>query len=56
MLRKNIRELAVSLLHQGSIQINLSLFNQSAVPEHAQLGWVFNCVARMGWRQRMTQL
>jgi tryptophanyl-tRNA synthetase len=25
------------------------------VPEHAQLGWVFNCVARMGWMQRMTQ-
>jgi tryptophanyl-tRNA synthetase len=31
------------------------LFNQSAVSEHAQLGWIFNCVARMGWMQRMTQ-
>jgi tryptophanyl-tRNA synthetase len=31
------------------------LFNQSQVPEHAQLGWIFNCVARMGWMGRMTQ-
>ncbi|NCV12211.1 MAG: tryptophan--tRNA ligase, partial [Rhodobacteraceae bacterium] len=30
-------------------------FNQAAVEEHAQLAWVFNCVARMGWMQRMTQ-
>ncbi|MEO1704906.1 MAG: tryptophan--tRNA ligase, partial [Pseudomonadota bacterium] len=32
-----------------------TLFNQSQVAEHAQLAWVFNCVARMGWMQRMTQ-
>jgi tryptophanyl-tRNA synthetase len=25
------------------------------VPEHAQLAWIFNCVARMGWMSRMTQ-
>ena len=31
------------------------LFNQSQVAEHAQLAWVFNCVARMGWMGRMTQ-
>jgi tryptophanyl-tRNA synthetase len=31
------------------------IFNQAAVEEHAQLAWVFNCVARMGWMQRMTQ-
>ncbi|HCD34898.1 MAG TPA: tryptophan--tRNA ligase, partial [Phycisphaerales bacterium] len=31
------------------------LFNQSQVAEHSQLAWVFNCVARMGWMQRMTQ-
>ncbi len=31
------------------------LFNQSQVPEHAQLAWIFNCVARMGWMKRMTQ-
>ena len=31
------------------------MFNQSQVPEHAELAWVFNCVARMGWLNRMTQ-
>jgi len=31
------------------------LFNQSQVPVHAQLAWVFNCVARIGWANRMTQ-
>jgi tryptophanyl-tRNA synthetase len=31
------------------------LFNQSLVPAHAELAWVFNCVARMGWLNRMTQ-
>ena len=31
------------------------IFNQSQVPEHAELAWVFNCVARLGWLNRMTQ-
>lgn len=31
------------------------LFNQSQVPEHAELAWIFNCVARLGWLDRMTQ-
>jgi tryptophanyl-tRNA synthetase len=31
------------------------LFNQSGVPEHAELAWVFNCVGRLGWLDRMTQ-
>ncbi len=31
------------------------IFNQSQVAEHAELAWVFNCVARMGWLNRMTQ-
>ena len=31
------------------------LFNQSHVPHHTQLAWIFNCVARMGWLNRMTQ-
>src|SRR5205807_8779212 len=31
------------------------VFNQSQVAEHAELAWVFNCVARMGWLNRMTQ-
>ena len=55
MLRQNIRELAASFIASGLDPNKSILFNQSAVPEHAQLGWVFNCVARMGWMQRMTQ-
>ena len=31
------------------------MFNQSRVPEHAELAWVLDCVARMGWLNRMTQ-
>ena len=31
------------------------LFNQSRVPQHAELAWIFNCVARLGWLNRMTQ-
>ena len=31
------------------------LFAQSQVPQHSQLAWIFNCVARMGWLNRMTQ-
>jgi len=31
------------------------IFNQSQVPAHAQLAWIFNCVARLGWLNRMTQ-
>ena len=31
------------------------LFAQSQVPQHAQLAWIFNCVARVGWLNRMTQ-
>ena len=30
------------------------LFNQSCVPQHAELAWIFNCVARLGWLNRMT--
>ncbi|MGZ3346867.1 MAG: tryptophan--tRNA ligase, partial [Caulobacteraceae bacterium] len=32
-----------------------AIFPQSAVPEHAELAWIFNCVARLGWLDRMTQ-
>ncbi len=31
------------------------MFNQSQVPAHAELAWIFNCVARLGWLNRMTQ-
>ena len=55
VLRMRTRELAAFFIASGLDPQKSILFNQSAVPEHAQLGWVFNCVARMGWMQRMTQ-
>lgn len=55
VLRFRTREIAAFFIASGLDPQKSILFNQSAVPEHAQLGWVFNCVARMGWMQRMTQ-
>lgn len=54
-LRKNTRELCAGFIAAGIDPEQSILINQSQVPEHAQLGWVFNCVARMGWMGRMTQ-
>ena len=49
------REVAAGFLASGIDPARSVLFNQSQVLEHAQLGWIFNCVARMGWMGRMTQ-
>ncbi|MDJ1007652.1 MAG: tryptophan--tRNA ligase [Paracoccaceae bacterium] len=49
------RELAAFFLACGIDPERSILFNQSQVPGHAQLAWLFNCVARMGWMGRMTQ-
>ena len=54
-LRANIREGAAGLLAAGIDPASAIIFNQSQVPGHAELAWVFNCVARMGWLNRMTQ-
>jgi len=54
-LRDQVREIAASYLAAGLDPAKSIIFNQAAVEEHAQLAWVFNCVARMGWMQRMTQ-
>ncbi len=54
-LLRNTRELAAGFIASGISPDKSILINQSQVPEHAQLGWIFNCVARMGWMQRMTQ-
>jgi tryptophanyl-tRNA synthetase len=54
-LTRATRELAAGYLAAGLDPARSILFNQSQVPEHAQLAWVFNCVARMGWLNRMTQ-
>ncbi|MBY6091633.1 tryptophan--tRNA ligase [Maritimibacter alkaliphilus] len=54
-LRRQTRELAAGFIASGVDPEKSILYNQSQVGEHAQLGWIFNCVARMGWMQRMTQ-
>ena len=54
-LRTATREVAASYLASGIDPEKSILFNQSQVSQHAELGWIFNCVARMGWLNRMTQ-
>jgi tryptophanyl-tRNA synthetase len=55
LLATQTRELAASLIACGIDAKQHILFNQSAVHAHARLAWIFNCVARMGWLNRMTQ-
>jgi len=54
-LRHATREAAAGFIAAGIDPARSILFNQSQVSAHAELGWVFNCVARMGWMNRMTQ-
>ncbi len=54
-LRNNTREIAAAFLACGIDPKKNIVFNQSQVPEHAELAWVLNCVARIGWLNRMTQ-
>ncbi|SEK49868.1 tryptophan--tRNA ligase [Pacificibacter marinus] len=49
------REVAAGYLASGIDPDKSILFNQSRVSAHAELGWLFNCVARVGWMNRMTQ-
>ncbi len=54
-LKRTIREVTAAFLACGIDPKKNIIFNQSQVAEHAELAWVFNCVARMGWLNRMTQ-
>src|SRR5229473_3070644 len=54
-LTKNIREVTAAFIACGIDPKRHIVFNQSQVAEHAELAWVFNCVARLGWLNRMTQ-
>jgi tryptophanyl-tRNA synthetase len=54
-LTHNIREVTAAVIASGIDPENHILFNQSQVSGHAELAWIFNCVARMGWLNRMTQ-
>ncbi len=50
-----IREVAAAFIACGIDPKKHIVFNQSQVAEHAELAWIFNCVARLGWLNRMTQ-
>ena len=55
VLRARTREMAASIIACGVDPQKHVLFHQSAVHAHARLAWIFNCVARLGWLNRMTQ-
>ncbi len=55
VLSRNIREVTAAYIAAGVDPAKTILFNQSQAPEHSELAWIFNCVARMGWLNRMTQ-
>ena len=54
-MRTATREVAAGVIAGGVNPKKCIIFNQSQVPEHAELAWLFNCVARLGWLNRMTQ-
>jgi tryptophanyl-tRNA synthetase len=54
-LKASIREVTAAFIACGIDPKKHIVFNQSQVGEHAELAWVFNCVARLGWLNRMTQ-
>ena len=54
-LANSTREVTAAFLACGIDPEKNIVFNQSRVPEHTELAWVFDCVARVGWLNRMTQ-
>ena len=55
LLAAQTREIAAAYIASGIDPKKSIVFAQSSVSVHSELGWVFNCVARMGWVERMTQ-
>ena len=55
LLTAQTREIAAAYLASGLDPAKTTIFPQSAVRAHAELAWIFNCVARLGWLDRMTQ-
>jgi len=55
LLAQQTREIAAAYLAAGLDPAKAAIFPQSAVREHVELAWIFNCVARLGWLDRMTQ-
>jgi tryptophanyl-tRNA synthetase len=55
LLAQQTREITAAYLAAGLDPAKAAIFPQSAVREHVELAWIFNCVARLGWLDRMTQ-
>ncbi|GGE48963.1 tryptophan--tRNA ligase [Marinicauda pacifica] len=55
VLPDRVRGVAAAYVAAGVDPERSAIFAQSAVPEHAELNWILQCVARMGWMERMTQ-
>ena len=54
-LKVNILETIASFIASGLDAKKNIIFNQASVAAHSELAWIFNCVARIGWMNRMTQ-
>ncbi len=54
-LKDSVFEVTAAIIASGISSEKSIIFNQSSVKEHAELAWVFNCIARIGWLNRMTQ-
>jgi len=54
-LARATREVTAAYIAGGIDPTRSPIFNQAQVPEHAELAWILNCVARLGWLDRMTQ-
>jgi len=54
-LKSNILETVASFIASGLNSDKNIIFNQASVAAHSELAWIFNCVARIGWLNRMTQ-
>ena len=54
-LKRATHEVAAAMIASGIDPAKSILFNQSQVSAHAELAWLFNCVTRLGWMNRMTQ-
>ncbi|HEY5723828.1 MAG TPA: tryptophan--tRNA ligase [Allosphingosinicella sp.] len=54
-LRSNVRSMAAALIACGIDPERSILFDQARIPAHAEMAWILNCTARVGWLNRMTQ-
>jgi len=54
-LKSNILETIASFIASGLTSEKNIIFNQASIAAHSELAWIFNCVARIGWMNRMTQ-